>query len=73
MAWTMEQMPDMTGKVVIVTGANSGLGYETSRMFAIKNATVVMACRNTAKGDGAALSKLRRAPLTAEPAPQISG
>lgn len=54
MAWTMEQMPDMTGKVVIVTGANSGLGYETSRMFAAKNATVIMACRTTAKGDDAA-------------------
>ncbi len=54
MAWTMEQMPDMTGKGVIVTGANSGLGYETARMFAAKNATVIMACRTTAKGDDAA-------------------
>lgn len=36
-------------KVVIVTGANSGLGKETARMLAIKNATVVMACRDMEK------------------------
>lgn len=36
-------------KVVIVTGANTGLGKETARMLAIKNATVVMACRDMDK------------------------
>lgn len=36
-------------KVVVVTGANTGLGKETTRMLAIKNATVVMACRDMEK------------------------
>ncbi|WP_423743437.1 oxidoreductase (plasmid) [Haladaptatus sp. SPP-AMP-3] len=45
--WTAERMPDMTGETVIVTGANSGLGYEVTRAFARKGASVVMACRRT--------------------------
>ncbi|SIQ66663.1 NAD(P)-dependent dehydrogenase, short-chain alcohol dehydrogenase family [Haladaptatus litoreus] len=45
--WTTERMPDMTEKTVVVTGANSGLGYEVTRALARKGATVVMACRRT--------------------------
>lgn len=45
--WTAERMPDMTGETVIVTGANSGLGYEVTRAFARTGASVVMACRRT--------------------------
>jgi NAD(P)-dependent dehydrogenase (short-subunit alcohol dehydrogenase family) len=48
--WTSEDMPDMEGKTVIVTGANSGLGFEATRKFAEKNARVVMACRSLEKG-----------------------
>jgi NAD(P)-dependent dehydrogenase (short-subunit alcohol dehydrogenase family) len=51
--WTAENMPDLTGKVAIVTGANSGIGYETARALALKNAMVVLACRNTDKGETA--------------------
>ena len=48
--WTSKDIPDLDGKKVIVTGANSGLGFEASKMFAEKNAHVVMACRSLEKG-----------------------
>jgi len=49
MNWTAKNIPDLTGKKIIVTGANSGLGYYTSLELARKNAMVIMACRNTDK------------------------
>ncbi len=52
--WTTSDIPDMSGKVVIVTGANSGIGYETARALARKGASVVMACRNLEKANAAA-------------------
>lgn len=52
--WTTANMQDQTGKTVVVTGANSGLGYEFSLAMAQKGAHVVMACRNTTKGEKAA-------------------
>ncbi|MDV6373279.1 oxidoreductase [Deinococcus arenicola] len=52
--WSEADMPDQTGRVAIVTGANSGLGYETSRALAQHGATVVMACRNAQKAEAAA-------------------
>jgi len=51
--WTGEQMPSLTGKVAIVTGANSGLGYETVKGLSRAGASVIMACRNMAKGEQA--------------------
>ncbi|WP_431956748.1 oxidoreductase [Nocardia lijiangensis] len=53
-AWTEESMPDLSDRVAVVTGANSGLGLETARMLAARGAEVVMACRNPEKAAVAA-------------------
>jgi NAD(P)-dependent dehydrogenase (short-subunit alcohol dehydrogenase family) len=52
--WTANDIPDQTGKIVIVTGANSGLGFEATRALAKKGASVIMACRSTDKAEDAA-------------------
>lgn len=54
--WTAADIPDQTGCVAVVTGANSGLGQATARELARAGASVVMACRNTDKGEQAALT-----------------
>ncbi|WP_311794875.1 oxidoreductase [Alicyclobacillus acidiphilus] len=51
--WTEAEIPSLAGKVMVVTGANSGIGYEAARMLAEKQATVVLAVRDTAKGQQA--------------------
>lgn len=44
--WTKDNIPNLHGKLVVITGANSGLGYECSLALAEKGALVIMACRN---------------------------
>ncbi|WP_433246276.1 oxidoreductase [Streptosporangium sp. CA-135522] len=56
--WTAEKIPDQTGRTIIVTGANSGLGYVTARELARHGARVILTARNPAKGR-AALDRLR--------------
>jgi NAD(P)-dependent dehydrogenase (short-subunit alcohol dehydrogenase family) len=51
--WAAENIPDLTDKIVIVTGANSGIGYEMARALARKQATVILACRNKDKEQAA--------------------
>jgi NAD(P)-dependent dehydrogenase (short-subunit alcohol dehydrogenase family) len=49
----MYDVPDQTGKLVVVTGANSGTGKETAKRLAAAGARVVMAVRTPAKGEAA--------------------
>jgi NAD(P)-dependent dehydrogenase (short-subunit alcohol dehydrogenase family) len=51
--WTPQQMPSQQGRLAIVTGANSGIGYQTARYLARAGATVILACRSAAKGEAA--------------------
>jgi NAD(P)-dependent dehydrogenase (short-subunit alcohol dehydrogenase family) len=51
--WTAADIPDQSGRVAVVTGANTGLGYWTAEMLANKGAHVVLAVRNLDKGKDA--------------------
>jgi NAD(P)-dependent dehydrogenase (short-subunit alcohol dehydrogenase family) len=50
MAWSESEIPDQSGRTAVVTGANSGIGFETARALAAKGARVVLACRSEEKG-----------------------
>jgi len=51
--WIIEQVPSQRGKVAIITGANSGIGYQTALALASNDATVVLACRDMQKAEDA--------------------
>jgi len=53
MAWSTSDIPNLAGKVAVVTGANSGLGLESAKALAGKGAHVVMAARNQTKAEAA--------------------
>ena len=52
--WTARDVPAQHGRVVVVTGANTGLGFETAKVLAERGAAVVLAVRDVAKGKQAA-------------------
>ncbi|MCT7658598.1 SDR family NAD(P)-dependent oxidoreductase [Mycobacterium deserti] len=52
--WTTAHIPDQSGRIAVITGANTGLGYETAAALAVKGARVVLAVRNVEKGKAAA-------------------
>ncbi|GAB3259564.1 oxidoreductase [Nocardioides dilutus] len=54
MSWTEKDLLDLSGKTVVVTGANSGIGFHTAEQLAAHGARVVLACRSTAAGAEAA-------------------
>jgi len=54
MTWIEKKVPDQSGRLAIVTGSNTGLGYDNARALAARGAKVVMAVRDTAKGEEAA-------------------
>jgi NAD(P)-dependent dehydrogenase (short-subunit alcohol dehydrogenase family) len=51
--WSIDMIPDMTGKRVVITGASSGLGLEVSKVLSSKGAEVILAVRSLGKGEKA--------------------
>lgn len=60
--WTAANVPDQSGRTAVITGANTGIGYEAARVLAERGATVVLAVRDTARGQAAADRILAAAP-----------
>jgi len=52
--WIEQHIPSQAGKTALITGANSGLGFEAAKILAGKGAAVTLAVRDTAKGEVAA-------------------
>lgn len=63
--WNVSDIPNQAGKTVIITGGNSGVGYEAARALAPKGARVILAVRSADKGEGAAAAIRRETPKAA--------
>lgn len=59
--WTEKNIPDQSGRTAIVTGANTGLGFEISRALYQKGAHVILACRNLESATKA-MAKIKECP-----------
>jgi NAD(P)-dependent dehydrogenase (short-subunit alcohol dehydrogenase family) len=64
--WTARDLPDQTGRTVVVTGANSGLGLRSAEALAAKGARVLMGCRNETRAK-AAVDVVKAVATAAEP------
>ena len=53
MSWTAAAIPDQSGRLALITGANSGLGLETARALLARGATVVLGCRSRSRAEAA--------------------
>ncbi len=60
--WKLEEAPDLSGKCALVTGANSGIGFEAAKALAARGARVVLACRDLKRGGAAADAIAKAAP-----------
>src|SRR5579863_1269639 len=60
--WTADDIPDLSGKTIVITGGNSGIGYEAALAFARKRAEVILACRDLGKARTAAAQITSSAP-----------
>ncbi len=60
--WTTNNIPSLVGKTIIVTGGNSGLGFQSVKAYAEKGAKVILACRSAEKGSNAKFAILRTIP-----------
>ena len=64
--WSAADIPDQSGRTILITGANSGLGLESAKALVARGARVVMACRNPERGEAAVIDVSESGDGTAE-------
>lgn len=69
--WSFENIPPQNGKLAVITGGNSGIGFEAARMLAAKGARVIIAVRNPTKGQQAVAALGRAVPGAAVAAMEL--
>lgn len=60
--WTAADVPSQEGRTAVITGANTGIGFEAAKVLAARGATVVLGVRDTAKGSAAAAQIVAASP-----------